>query len=367
MERLDCPQSIRDKTYTLGGCCEMLAKLHVMVPFDLNLLLGEEYKVYAYEQDGYGIMIEVPSSSGKPASPEMPEHVRINGKSSVQADVLNITFRKESFTRELSLPIDPPELLIQSVLKSFLERLKYVAKAPQVKLVNFPHCPWRLRYLNDDGSELEQIEGLIRGRGALTFGFSYIGCDPALWDLIFSLPGDFEAPAWHTLLVDSRGALPYVGTAIVLAATALEVFIAEHLDHLVKLAPVPEPLWNWINDRGNWQKEPSVEEQFDTLLKILSGHSLKEDNSMWEGLRNLRSARNSFVHHGVAKLGNKPISVDETLQLLERADQIVTKIREWIPEDCRWPVFQHTIQLEIVKVISPPTNSEAPATGVPVI
>lgn len=348
----------------------MLAKLHVMVPFDLTLPLGEEYKVYTYEQDGYEIIFEVPSSSGKPASPEMPEHVLINGKPTVQADVLTITFRKESFARQSQSPIDPPELLIQRVLRSFLERLKYVAKAPQVKVIDFPGCPWQLKYLNDDGSELQKVEGLVRGRGTLKFGFSYICCDPALWDLLFSLPDDFAVPAWHTLLVDSRGVLPHVGTAIVLAATALEVFIAELLDRLVKQATVPEPLWAWINDRGNWQKEPSVEEQFDALLKILSGHSLKEDNALWEGLKNLRSARNSFVHEGVSKLGNNPITAAETMQLIARADEIVSKIRDWIPENCRWPVFQHTIQLEVRKTISgpsnPPLNSDAPPSGAPV-
>ncbi len=341
----------------------MLAKLHVLVPFKLTLPLGDQYQIYGYEEDGYQIYFDVPSPSDKPSAPDMPDHIMINGKSGIQADVITITFKKGSFIRGISSPIDPPEQLIQRTLRSFLDRLKYVSKAPQVKVIEFPHCHWRLRYLNDDGTELEHAEGLMRGRGTMTFGFSLIGCDPALWNLIFSLPKDFEAPAWHTLLVDSRGALPHLGTAIVLAATALEVFISEILDCLVKETSIPDILWAWINDRGNWQKEPSTEEQFDILLKILSGHSLKEDNALWEGLRNLRSARNSFVHEGVARLGRTLLTMPETLRLIENADSIVTKVREWMPESCRWPVFQHTTQLEVSKIIAGPSNEAIERTA----
>ena len=184
-----------------------------------------------------------------------------------------------------------------------------------------------------------------------------MGCDPALWDLIFTLPEGFEPPAWQAILIDARGALPHVGTALVLAATALEIFIAELLNELVKKTQVPAELWDWINDRGNWQKEPSVEEQYDVLLKIVTGHSLKDEGALWEGLKNLRSARNSFVHEGVAQLGRKRLSANDVLPLIARADAIVAKIREWIPEECRWPLIEHTINIQMAKLLFGPTNS----------
>lgn len=120
--------------------------------------------------------------------------------------------------------------------------MKYVTKAPQVKFIDFLRCQWRLTYLNDDDSELEQEDGYLRGRGSLNLSFSFLCCDPALWDSIFTLPVDFELPAWYALLVDSRGALPHVGTALVLAATALEIFIAELLDKLVLGTTIPNSL-----------------------------------------------------------------------------------------------------------------------------
>lgn len=135
--------------------------------------------------------------------------------------------------------------------------------------------------MNDDGSELEKTEGLVRGWGSLRYSVDLIGCSPTVWDLVFSLPDDFEAPAWHTLLVEARGALPHVGTAMVLAATALEVLIAELLNRLVVGSSVPAPLWEWINSRGDWRKEPSVEDQYGAPLQAVCGHTLKEDNAAW--------------------------------------------------------------------------------------
>ena len=342
----------------------MLAKLQIVVPFELTLPLGDQYNLYGYEEDGYRIFIDVPSASGKPRPLDAPEHVEINGKAALHADVITITFQKKTFERRIELPVDPPEALIQKALSSFIGRLKYASKAPQIKPIEFRGSQWHIQYLNDNGTELEQAEGYIRGRWAHNFSFSYIGCDPALWDLIFSLPEEFEAPGWHTLLVDSRGALPHIGTALVLAATALEIFIAELLDRLVKEGPVPLELWDWINDRGNWQKEPSVDEQYDILLKVMTGHSLKEDNNLWEGLKNLRAARNSFVHEGATKLGRATLSIMDTLQLIGKADAIVTKIRDWIPEHCRWPEIAHTVNMQFSKLIvgasNVPPSADAP-------
>lgn len=354
-------------TSSFDGPITMLAKVHFLVPFEIILPLDAEYKIYGYEEDGYGIYVDVPMVSGKQRAFDSPEDVQINGKQAIHADVISVVFQKDQFERGISSEIDPPISLIQKSLNKFLERLRYVSKAPQVRPLEFDNSQWHIQYLNNDGSELEQTEGLVRARFTRRFSLSFLGCDPGLWDLLFTLPEGFEPPAWHTLLVDSRGALPHVGTALVLAATALEIFIAEQLDQLVKRTTIPPELWDWINGRGNWQKEPSVEEQYDDLLKIMTGHSLKEDNVLWEGLKNLRSARNSFVHEGVAKLGRKKLSANDVLPMIGRAEEIVSKIREWIPEECRWPMIEHTINFQMSKIIAsssnPPLNTDVPPSG----
>lgn len=324
----------------------MLAKIHVFLPCELSLILGNEYRIYEHEEDGYQIYFDVPTKCDKPSPLKTSDKILINNKPSFQADAVTIVFKKDAFERRNESPIDPPEQLIQKTLHSFLSRLRYVAQAPQLKIPDFPDCSWILEYLNNDGSCLEQTEGLRRGIAHRKFEFTYFAIDASLWDSVFSLPNDFKTPAWHALIMDSRAALPHVGTSIVLAASALEVFIAELLDNLVRHTSIPGPLWEWVNDRGNWQKEPSVEEQFDVLLKIMTGRSLKEEGLLWEGFRNLKATRNAFVHSGVAKLGNKYVSPPDALQLIGRAEEIIKKIREWIPEDCQWPVYTHEIKVD---------------------
>lgn len=331
----------------------MLAKLHIQLPFELNILLGENYNIYTFEKDGYRITTEIPTSTGQGNPANSFDEMQINGKPCYPANVITFTFQKDSFLRDENSPIDPPKELVQETLNWFLGRLKFVAKAPQVKLIDFPHCQWRIVYLNDDLSELEETKGFIRGRGTSMFSITFLGCDTELWDLIYSLPDDFEPPAWHTLLLDARGALPHIGTSVVLSATALEIFIAELLEKLVKKTKIPKTLWSWLNNRdGKFSKEPSVEEKYDALLKLMTKNSLKTEHKLWKGFLELRNARNTFVHKGLAKVNGKELTVDEAQLLIANAELIIAKIREWIPERYRWPEINHTIELQLIKKFS---------------
>ena len=189
----------------------MPARLHVLLPFELTVPDGAEFQLYTFESDCYQVRFEVPSRSGKPPA---AEHVTLNEKPSYQADVITITFQKNSINRNIDhLPLDPPDLFINSVLNYFIGCLRYAAQASQVKSINFPYCQWILEYLNDDGSELtpDPAQKLLRRRMSKQFSVSLLGCDANLWGYIFSLPAEFEPPAWHSLLLDSRAAFPGIG------------------------------------------------------------------------------------------------------------------------------------------------------------
>jgi len=147
-------------------------------------------------------------------------------------------------------------------------------------------------------------------------------------------------------LLDAQADLPRVGPAVVLAATALEVFISNTLDGLVQRSSLPKELWSWINQRGDYLREPTVEEQFDALLKFLTGHSLKAEATLWEAFRNLKTARNSFVHEGRARIGGTTVSIETARRLVVSASEIIAKVREWLPSDMHWPTFTHTIRIE---------------------
>ena len=234
-------------------------------------------------------------------------------------------------------------------------RLRYVTRAFQIRL------PKIIQYLNDDGSELPKEPDKPRALTAQPFRVSLVGLTPAIWENIYSLPPGFSAPIWDTLYLNAIAALPHIGTAVVLAATALEVFIAQTLNHLAVESDAPAELWEWVNKRENRDNNPSVEEQFSGLLKMLVGHSLKENTALWQDFMNLKTARNKFVHEGVAMVGGQPISDSEAKRLVHQAAAVINCIRQWLPESVQWPSFEPSTKFEISLAI--PVRSRAAATS----
>jgi len=293
-----------------------------------------------------------PVKSDRPASPEDVDEAHIDGVRAFEADALRIDFEKESFDRREETRFDPPEDVIRDAINWFLTRLRYVAQASQVRAIDFPLVTWRMIYLNDDETELPKAEGLVRVRGGLRFSFNYIALNSKVWGGMHELPVDYEPPPWEELLLDAQSDLPRIGPAVVLAATALEVFIARKLDELAPLKPLSGELWEWINDRGNYLREPTVEEQYDILLQFFTGHSLKSEAGLWDLFMKLKRARNTFVHEGIAKVGGRPVSVEDARRLVAAASDVISKVREWLPEQLHWPVFRYQVEIQMRKKIA---------------
>ena len=147
------------------------------------------------------------------------------------------------------------------------------------------------------------------------------------------------------------------GVACALAAAALETLISFALNHLPSLANLPSGLWEWINNRGDYRKEPSVEEQFDVLLRALANKSLKDQNQLWEVFKNLKDARNSFVHDGVAAIGGKEVTKELAYIFVGRAKEIIDWVEPLLPSELRRPKLEHQVEFQMFKTIIPPTTS----------
>jgi hypothetical protein len=141
-----------------------------------------------------------------------------------------------------------------------------------------------------------------------------------------------------------------------LAATSLETLIADALDKLsAGASPVPQSLWMWINDRGDYRKEPSVLEQYDALLKAFTGRSLRDEIELWEALRNIRDAGNSFVHGGKPLIGRREVPLADARSLLAKAERIVEWVEAFLPETARRPRLRQTIRIAVRKsAVVPP-------------
>ena len=325
----------------------MLARLHVLLPYSVVLPDGESYQIYAYEDNGYEVRVLPPLRSDEPgAGVSNDQKMIINDKSGIQANILRVDFIKESFDRRSGIDCDPPYELIRRTINHFLRKLRFVTRGFMIKEIDFPRVSWRIQYLNDDETELEHLEGMVRFRGARAFQFSWTALTPEIWNDIYSLPVDYSPPEWDNLYLDAVAALPDVGPAIVLAATSLETFIAYILDVLVKKTTVPPDLWQWINSR-DWLKAPTPTEQYDVLLRILLGVSLKDDPTLWEAFQNIKNARNSFVHEGVAQIGGKPITDTDARKLVQSVAKITKFIKLKMPSEFQWPEFEHTANVEM--------------------
>jgi len=319
----------------------MLARLSIGLPFIFLVPEGVTFSLSTYEDSGYEVTPRPPVRSDAPTRVDVPENPQVNDGPAFVANALQIDFCKSTFERTSESSIDPPEEVVSRAISGLLTKLRYVTRGIHIRPVTLKGTNWHLRYLNDDGSELDETAGMIRGRGRKAMSFSFAVVDVDIWNRVNSLGATWIPPPWDEILLDANAALPHVGTVVVLSATALEVFIANILDGLAA-SRVPEDLWQWINDRGNWLKDPSTDEQFDKLLRHLVGHSLKEKQDLWEAFQNLRTARNTFVHRGVAMIGGNPLTDQDALRLLVKANEILKCIRDWLPPDHQWVQFENT-------------------------
>lgn len=331
----------------------MLARLHISLPFSFTLQEGKEYRISEYADGGCTVRTLPPVRSNVIKGKVPGTVTKIEGVPAFQADVLAIDFMRDSFVRGKDDSLDPPPEVIQRAIDSILTRLRQTTRASMIRPIQFPHCPWRIEYLHDDTSELPKEVGLVRRRGAKRFDARHVGLTPAKWADALTLPDDFKAPPGEGLLLDADYEMPSVGPAIVLAATALEIFAAYTLDQLARMNGLSGELWEWINAREDFRRDPSVEEQYDALLKILTGHSLKENGALWASFKNLKTARNRFVHTGVASIGDTIVDEKRARELIAAARGVFDQVREWLPVELHWPTYDYPVHYTVALAFVP--------------
>ncbi len=322
----------------------MLARVNILLPYTFTVPKQEKFQIYEYETEGYKVRFYPPKRSDIADRNIDAENITIDGNDAINVDVLCVDFVKEDFRREENSDYDPPLELIKNVVNDFLSRVRYVTNATHLKLIEFPYTDWRLRYLNDDETELKDETGFIKGRGMKKFKFSFIALNKEIWDDVHKIEPYQPLPVWKTLLLDAEAILPEIGPAVILTFTALEVFISKVLDDVALASDLDEDLWSWINVRG-YMKDPSIEERYDFLCKYFIGKSLKEKSELWESFKHLRKARNSFAHDGVSRLGDELITVDRARDFIAKANEIIEFIKGELSDNLPWVEFKHRVEL----------------------
>ena len=362
----------------------MIARLYVLLPYSFwiphDTILAPlesdwgDYQVTVYppRQARVGLddtkgespisLLEVVEHLRPSDSPIATDSILVDGSPIIQANLLQIDFRKPDFDRRPPTELmggDPPIELVFEIVNDFLGALRSVAQAGYVKPLD-PLSVWRLDYLADDGSELPAKKGLIQSRFASGFHWRVSVVNEAIWNRMRAVIPNYRPSTWETLLLDAKALLPEVGPALVLAFTALETLIAATLDQLASQIDMPDGLWQWINDRGDYRKEPSVEEKFNVLLSALANKSLKEERRLWKAFKNLKEARNSFVHEGKAVIGKneEEVTPEKASSLIAKARDIVRWVEPLLPSEMRSPDIEQRFDVEVSKQLAPLSGTE---------
>ena len=290
----------------------------------------------------------------RPKEPQRAsDHVLIDGARTVPADLVRIDIKAREFDRRRSMDetfCDPHGDFLFTLLNSYLSRIRTVTRSPMIRFLDPRSVPWKIEYLDNSGAELPKTEALVNLRASWGQRIALSAIPPNSWDRIRDLPNLFFPARYDVLILDAHAALPDIGAAVVLSFTALETLIAAALERLVETSSsVPENLWKWINDRGDWRKEPSIVEQFDILLQVLSSTSLKDDPRLWEGFQNLKDARNSFVHEGDATIGKQKVAVTSPKagELVAIADEIIWYVEALLPVEARMPRYGRAVDIRM--------------------
>jgi hypothetical protein len=261
----------------------------------------------------------------------------VNGGRGMQGDVLQIDLWRTDFDRRRTNELAPVVDLFFGVANGLLERLRLITRLPWLARLDRHRCFWLVDYLSDDGAPLEPAPELLRAVRCAPLSFKMIAITESLWQRALALPRGQGRARPLTLWLDGAKLLPEIGPSLVLAAAAIETRTEDILHELAAASPVPPGLWSWLMDRGDFRKDPSTVEQLTVVLHSLTGRSLKDEGELWEAFINLRDARNSYLHEGLATVGKNrtPVAPEFAAKLVHQCERILEWLDGLVPEDRR--------------------------------
>lgn len=330
----------------------MIARLLILLPFSFTISKDDKFIIIDRQKADCKIRYYPPvrlqeSSEGVPDVDE----ISVNGKQALSANCLKIDFIKTEFNLARNLNCDPSFEFIEEAANFFLLRARHITQGIKIRPIEISKATWHLTYLHDNETELEPNKDKVRVRGSKVFSVTYTALTPEIWNDIFNSK-DSDIPDWSSIMLDSISALPEIGPSIAMAATALEIFISKILNTLHAESNIPSQLWQWINERNNrWWQEPSFADKFDVLLHAVGGFTLKDNEHLWKIFKDLKDARNSFVHEGIAEVNDRKINSDEARRLVFGSKEIIDFIRRKIPEKFQWRNFEYKVEVSLTKNI----------------
>lgn len=357
----------------------MIARFRLMLPYHLSLKSEEKLEPFVFDNyrgiksilyppqatsttlfdctriDSSHFVVDIPRLL-IPIEPPLCNEIKIDGKPTHQMNLIQIDFIKDSFDRRQNNKTEQEQILTiaEELVANFINAVRSRGQAAHIRPPSRLDSLWLIQYLNDDGTELEHDPALFRMRFSGRIEFRATGLSLPIWKEVLSLMPEHIPHTWESLYLDARDPDTQPGTSVVLSYAALETMINSALDTLAieKLDP---DVWSWIKQPGeNWQKEPSVSDMYDKILKLLCGQSLKEESKLWDIFVTLKKARNSFVHEGRLLVDKHELNSIEARDLVDKTSKILNWVEEKLPEEHRRKKTKVAHDLTFSKVVRIP-------------
>lgn len=337
----------------------MIARVAVHIPESLWLQESAQFKPFVAEYNSERVMVYPPLQCPFEVRPDEDGNfnvndvycmltpvqrervypfVRMNGEYVKHANLLQLDFIRADFNRNAGGEQDPRRDLIEAVVTNIVARLRYTIGAPTFREFKLLDTFWTVRYLDNEGLDLPEEKGRVRGRVNTPFRFRFTGLDLHSWEATQSLSVDFQPQLWERLFLDAQFLLPEVGPALTLAIAAIET-AADAMIH--------DRLRGYLKKADALITKNRLGQRLDHVAKQLTGVSLKDEpNALWDAFDRLRRARNAAAHEGVPVIDGAVVDDQVALKMILAIRPVLDWIETRMSPDLRSHYEPHALSWE---------------------
>lgn len=133
-----------------------------------------------------------------------------------------------------------------------------------------------------------------------------------------------DTELWEDFIEDSKVALKEddLKRATLYAAIACEIFIKGYTEKVSKERGISPVFWKYLKDP---KTETRVLSYYNEILHLVTGHSLKDENTeMYKKLKLIFNARNKIVHEGRLPSNWNPTQINQLTESIKASESIIS-------------------------------------------
>jgi hypothetical protein len=348
----------------------VIARIKVLLPFVFHLVDGEKLRLQSVDIGFAKLAMILPPMYCdfeaerkkdvpffewiKDSEPPVDPQVKFDGKACRRANLLIIDQPLPDNHNRDRADAESHHILVGKMLDvadAFIRRFRSVLHAPQMQELEFRH--YLFEYLKDDGTSFPADPAKIRLSNSFQLRMSSIVLFDEIWNKVSKLPPDYEPLPFDRLLLDAEDRQRREpGVAAVLSHSAIETIVSLLIECLIDESKADRTLWDWVLDRDqSFIKTPSIEEKIAVVIPCLGGKSLKDNATLWQVFKSLKSIRNNFVHRGLLSLhksGEPLAGKDDVFKVVAKTGELIQFFEEQLPAKFQRPIVRTDKRVEML-------------------